>query len=88
MSTANATVLTIYDAKATFSQLVKRVAAGETVYVGAYGQPQIMLTAAPKTKKRNFGAWRNSPLIRCEDSAVEGLDEDIQEMFYGPDWRL
>jgi antitoxin (DNA-binding transcriptional repressor) of toxin-antitoxin stability system len=80
-------IMTIYDAKATFSSLVKRVAAGETVYVGAYGQPQIMLTPVPKQPKRQLGLWRNSPLIKCDDSAVEGIDEDIQKMFYGPDWR-
>jgi len=50
---------TIYEAKTNFSSLVKRAAAGETILVGAYGQPTVEIKAVshkPSTKSLR-GIW-------------------------------
>lgn len=35
----------MHQAKSSLSQLVKRAAAGETIFIGAYGQPEAVLMA-------------------------------------------
>ena len=44
-------VYTIYEAKTQLSKLGKRAAAGETIYVGAYGNAQFMLLPAKEQPK-------------------------------------
>lgn len=40
------TIVSMHEAKSSLSQLVKRAAAGETIYIGAYGKPEAKLVAA------------------------------------------
>jgi antitoxin (DNA-binding transcriptional repressor) of toxin-antitoxin stability system len=39
-------IISMHTAKSTLSQLVKRAAAGEVVYIGAYGRAEAKLVAA------------------------------------------
>jgi antitoxin (DNA-binding transcriptional repressor) of toxin-antitoxin stability system len=39
-------VVPMHEAKSSLSQLVKRAAAGETIYIGAYGRAEAKLVAA------------------------------------------
>jgi antitoxin (DNA-binding transcriptional repressor) of toxin-antitoxin stability system len=48
----------IHKAKSTLSQLVKRAAAGEAIYIGGYGKAEAVLLAADSIKKK-------SPLIEA-----------------------
>ncbi|GHU02194.1 hypothetical protein FACS1894147_03560 [Spirochaetia bacterium] len=73
----------IHEAKTTLSQLVKRAAAGETIYIGAYGKPEVMLTAANTGK---YMAELRKGIIGCMKGQItfnEGwddpLDDDILE---------
>ncbi len=50
-------VIPIYEAKTNFSKLVKKAQAGETIYVGAYGHAQAILSPVPKKQKINIGVW-------------------------------
>jgi antitoxin (DNA-binding transcriptional repressor) of toxin-antitoxin stability system len=85
MSTA---VMTIYEAKTNLSKLVKRAAAGETIYIGAFGKAEALLTPLPKlTRNVVLGKWKNSSLVSYSDEDIIGPDEDIQKMF-GPDYGL
>lgn len=50
-------IVSMHAAKSTLSQLVKRAAAGEPVYIGAYGRAEVMLVAVDATHRapRRFG---------------------------------
>ncbi|GHV71701.1 hypothetical protein AGMMS49928_24720 [Spirochaetia bacterium] len=73
----------IHEAKTTLSQLVKRAAAGETIYIGAHGKPEVMLTVANTGK---YMAELRKSFIGCMKGQItfnEGwdapLDDDIIE---------
>lgn len=50
-------VLTIYEAKTNLSKLIKQAKEGSTIYIGAYGQPQAVLTAPPAKKPLVLGVY-------------------------------
>lgn len=56
-------VINIYEAKTNLSKLVKKAKAGETIYIGAYGQAEAVIAPAPKPKKPNIGAWKHKKPI-------------------------
>lgn len=67
---------TIYEAKTQLSKLSKRAAAGETIYIGAYGVPQLILTALPKKPlKRQLGIWDGGKTIDYD--ALASADTEI-----------
>ena len=47
-------VYTIYEAKTQLSKLGKRAAAGQTLYVGAYGQAAFIIAPIPKSANRGL----------------------------------
>jgi antitoxin (DNA-binding transcriptional repressor) of toxin-antitoxin stability system len=77
--------MTIYDAKTNLSKLIKRAAAGETIYVGSFGKAEAViapLPVAPK-KKIQLGFAKDDKNIWYTDEALFGEDEEIMNMFYG-----
>ena len=48
----NTITIPIHEAKSNLSKLIKRAAAGETIYIGAYGKPEAALTAVSPEKQR------------------------------------
>lgn len=74
--------ISIYDAKTNLSKLVKKAAAGETIYIGAYGQPQAIIAPLPKKKPLKFGiyAHKYKPDAYDFDDLV-GSDPEIVQMF-------
>ncbi len=42
-------VISIHEAKTNLSKLVKKAKAGETIYIGAYGNPEVIIAPLPKT---------------------------------------
>ena len=75
----------IHEAKTTLSQLVKRAAAGETIYIGAYGKPEAAIVspeALPQKKpvREAFGCMKGLHLPEGWD---DPLPEDIIDLFYG-----
>lgn len=48
--------VTISYAKANLSKLVKRAEAGETIYVGSYGQPRAVIAPLAAKKQIKIGA--------------------------------
>ena len=83
---AEKTAIPIHEAKSSLSQLVKRAAAGETIYIGAYGKPEAAITAVNSGKFR--AAMRAKALggMRGRMELPEGWDEplsdDIIDLFY------
>ena len=82
----SAKTVSIHEAKTNLSRLVKRAAAGETIYIGAYGKPEAALTVVDqrkinaKLRADAFGCMRGKMnLPECRD---EPLPDDIIESFY------
>lgn len=70
----------IHEAKTHLSRLLERVAAGERIVISKAGTPVADLVPhQPRTVR--FGGLRDR--IRYDDSDFDGLDPDIQRMFYG-----
>ena len=78
--------MTIHEAKTNLSKLVKRVAAGETIYIGSYGRPEVVLTAVNPGKYRAelrkgfFGCMKGE--IELPDGWDDPLPDDIIDSFY------
>lgn len=67
-------VITIYDAKANLSKLVKRAQAGKTVYIGAFGIPQAIIAPLPKKPKIKIGVWQGKHKINYSDDELINTD--------------
>ena len=80
------TAITIHEAKTNLSKLVKRAAAGETVYIGSYGKPEAELTAVNTGKYRAqmrkgfFGCMKGK--IEFSEGWDDPLPDDITDSFY------
>jgi prevent-host-death family protein len=75
-------VVTIYEAKTNLSKYIKEAKSGKPVYIGSYGEQEVVLMAAkPKKSKITYGTAAGK--LSSVEEINEGLDSDIQEMFYG-----
>lgn len=74
-------VITIYEAKTNLSKYIKRAKAGHPVYIGGFGQKEVVLTVAKPAPRVKFGAAAGK--FKYKKGALEGPDTDIQNMFYG-----
>ena len=75
-------VVSIYEAKTQFSKLVKKAQLGETIYIGAYGNPQVILSAVPVKKPIRIGLWQHKKKPNAYNSEnLIGSDPDINKDF-------
>ncbi|MDR1803863.1 MAG: hypothetical protein LBQ94_09680 [Treponema sp.] len=80
------TTLSIHEAKTNLSRLVKRAAAGETIYIGAYGKPEVALKAVTTAEQRAelrkgaFGCMKGK--ITFYEGWDDPLPDDIIEEMY------
>ena len=80
------TTIPIHEAKSNLSKLVKRAAAGETIYIGAYGKPEAALTAVSLEKQRAelrkgfFGCMKGK--ITFYEGWDDPLPDDIIDSIY------
>jgi len=78
--------ITIHEAKTNLSKLVKRAAAGETIYIGSYGRPEAALTAVSPEKQRAelrkgfFGCMKGK--MELPEGWDDPLPDDIIDSFY------
>ena len=76
----------ILKAKSSLSKLVKRAAAGETIYIGAYGKAEAALTAVSPEKQRAelrkgaFGCMKGK--IIFHEGWDGPLPDDFIDAFY------
>lgn len=68
--------ITIHEAKTHLSKYIRQAKAGQPVYIGSYGQQEVLLAAAPVHKKRKLGIWADRP-IGYKDEDIVGPDPDI-----------
>jgi len=79
-------IVSIHEAKTNLSKLVKRAAAGETIYIGAYGKPEVALTVANLRKYRAqlregfFGCMKGK--MELPEGWDDPLPDDIIDSFY------
>ena len=76
-------VITIYDAKANLSKLVKRAQAGKTVYIGAFGVPQAVIAPLPEKPQVKLGIWQGMHKINYSDDLINSDPELVKEMTDG-----
>ena len=76
----------IHEAKSNLSKLVKRAAAGESIYIGAYGKPEAVLTAVSpgqhraELRKGFFGCMKGKMVLH--EGWDDPLPDDIIDSFY------
>jgi len=88
MSDNNTDIKTIpiHEAKSNLSKLVKRAAAGETIYIGAYGKPEAIISAANPDKmraelrKQAFGCMKGK--MELYEGWDDPLPDEIIDLFY------
>lgn len=71
-------VISIYEAKTQLSRLVKQAEGGATIFIGAYGHPQAMLSPAPTKKPIHIGVWEHKK--KSEAYKDKDLIEPDQEI--------
>jgi antitoxin (DNA-binding transcriptional repressor) of toxin-antitoxin stability system len=73
----------IHKAKSTLSQLVKRAAAGETIYIGGYGKAEAALLSVniPKTNPI-LGAYGCMKDRKLPEGWDDPLPDEVIESFY------
>ncbi|MDR0495778.1 MAG: type II toxin-antitoxin system prevent-host-death family antitoxin [Treponema sp.] len=80
------TTIPIHEAKSNLSKLVKRAAAGETVYIGAYGKPEAAIVPVNAGKYRAelrakaFGCMRQK--MKLPENWDAPLPDVIIDSFY------
>lgn len=74
-------VVSISEAKANLSKLVKRAHAGEVIYLGAYGHAEAVLAPVPARHRIAVGVWkeRRRPGFAYGADDIVGPDADISE---------
>jgi prevent-host-death family protein len=77
--------ISIHEAKTNLSKLVKRAAAGETIYIGAYGKPEAVLVSSESLPKKRpvseaFGALKGK--MDFPEGWDAPLPDDIIDLFY------
>lgn len=70
-------VITIYDAKANLSKLVKRAQSGKTIYIGAFGIPQAVIAPLPAKPKIKIGVWQGKHKITYSDDDLIDSDREL-----------
>ena len=79
------TTVNVYEAKTHLSKLLERVQNGEEIVIAKNGKPFADLTRhVPKKNKIKYGTMKGK--LHFKDEDFEGIDPEIQEMFYGKDW--
>jgi antitoxin (DNA-binding transcriptional repressor) of toxin-antitoxin stability system len=74
----------IHKAKSTLSQLVKRAAAGETIYIGGYGKAEAALLSVNKISKTEplMAAYGCMKERKLPDGWDDPLPKEVIESFY------
>jgi prevent-host-death family protein len=72
----------IHKAKSTLSQLVKRAASGEDIFIGSYGKPEAVLGPVKRLKPKKRIGILNGQLVIPDDFDAP-LPPDILAAFEG-----
>jgi antitoxin (DNA-binding transcriptional repressor) of toxin-antitoxin stability system len=72
-------VVSISEAKANLSKLVKRASAGEVIFLGAYGHADAILAPVPARRPITIGVWqqRSAPGFVYDTDDLIGPDREL-----------
>ena len=78
----------IHEAKTNLSKLVKRAAAGEKIYIGSYGKPEVVIISSnsiPKKRpvRESFGCMKGK--MELPEGWDDPLPDEIIDLFYSMD---
>lgn len=76
-------VISIYEAKTNLSKLVKKAQAGETIYIGAFGNPQAVIAPIPAHRPVIIGLLKGKSKAAYDDEDVIAADPAMRDLFYG-----
>lgn len=78
------TQVNVHEAKSQLSKLIEKVLAGEKVTIARAGRPVVDLVIHDEVEV-TFGVegWVGT---EHDPDLFDGIDPEIQEMFYGKDW--
>ena len=78
-------IIPIHQAKSSLSKLVKRAAAGEIIYVGAYGKCEAAIVSVDLVpgKKRAVEAFGRMKGMELPEGWDDPLPGDVMDSFYG-----
>ena len=75
-------LINMHEAKTHLSRLADEVHdTGQPLVLAKAGRPWVMVVPLPSTKPK-LGFMRKE-LAKVDTSCLEGIDEDVQELFYG-----
>lgn len=77
--------ISIHDAKTNLSKYIASAKKGETIYIGSFGKPEVVLTALPDQKtagKRDFSVAKNKVAAK-PDAFSAATDEAIAKLMLG-----
>ena len=76
------TIVSMHQAKSSLSQLVRRAAAGETIFIGSYGRPEAVLTSAVSAwPPKRLGLLEGKLMI--PDNFDDPLPQELLTVFAG-----
>lgn len=76
--------ITIHDAKSNLSKYIAAAKKGQPVYIGSFGQAEVMLTVVPKSRpnKRMFGFAKGKITARSDAFSAK-TDTEIAKLLMG-----
>jgi prevent-host-death family protein len=75
-------IINMHEAKTHLSRLANEVhETGHPIVISKAGRPWVMVVPLPDAKPQ-FGFMRKE-LAKVDTSCLEGIDEDVQTLFYG-----
>jgi prevent-host-death family protein len=76
------TIIPMHQAKSSLSQLVKRAASGETIFIGSYGRAEAVLTSATSSmSKKRLGLLEGK--LTIPDNFDDPLPPEVLAAFEG-----
>ena len=76
------TIVSMHQAKSSLSQLVKRAAGGEVIFIGSYGRPEaVLISAASARPKKRLGLLEDKLIV--PDNFDDPLPQELLTAFVG-----
>jgi hypothetical protein len=80
--------ITIHKAKTNLSKYIELAKQGQVISLGAFGVEEVILTTRSNTQQTSLSDKRKSAMgnlkaTKVDYKVLEGIDEDVQMMFYG-----
>ena len=79
-----AKVISIYEAKTHLSKYIRQAKAGMPVYIGSYGNEEVMLVPVPANKPVKMGIWKgrkkgykDEDIVGPDPSTIKDFEDSL-----------